>query len=43
MFKTLLASSILVPLLAVAAEVNVDNFVRAESDHMLRENLAESA
>jgi hypothetical protein len=40
MFRTLLVLSMLFPLLAVAEEVNVGNFVRAESDHMLRTNLA---
>jgi hypothetical protein len=40
MFRTLLILSMLIPLLAVAEEVNVSNFVRAESDHMLRTNLA---
>ena len=40
MLRILLALSMLTPLLAVAEEVNVGNFVRAESDHMLRTNLA---
>ena len=40
MLRALLALSILIPFLAVAEEVNVGNFVRAESDHMLRTNLA---
>ena len=40
MLRTLLTISMLIPLLAVAEEVNVGNFVRAESDHMLRTNLA---
>lgn len=40
MFRTLLVLSVLCPLLAVAEEVTVDNFVRAESDHMLRANMA---
>jgi len=39
MFRTLLIFSMLFPLLAVAEEVNVGNFVRAESDHMLHANL----
>jgi hypothetical protein len=40
MFRTLLVLSMLFPLLAVAEDVNVGNFVRAESDHMFRTNLA---
>lgn len=40
MFRTLLVLSMLCPLLAVAEDVNVGNFVRAESDHMFRTNLA---
>ena len=40
MLRTLLVLSMLCPLLAVAEDVNVGNFVRAESDHMLRTNLA---
>jgi hypothetical protein len=40
MFRTLMVLSMLLPLLAAAEEVNVGNFVRAESDHMLRTNLA---
>jgi len=39
MFRTVLALAMLFPLLAVAEEVNVGNFVRAESDHMLHANL----
>jgi len=40
MFRTLLTLSMLFPLLAVAEDVNVGNFVRAESDHMFRTNMA---
>jgi hypothetical protein len=40
MFRTFMVLSMLLPLLAAAEEVNVGNFVRAESDHMLRTNLA---
>ena len=40
MFRTFVALSLLIPMLAVAEDVNVGNFVRAESDHMLRANLA---
>ena len=40
MLRILVALSMLTPLLAVAEEVNVGNFVRAESDHMIRQNMA---
>ena len=40
MLKRLLVAALLLPSAAVAEEVNVDNFVRAESDTMLRANLA---
>jgi hypothetical protein len=39
MFKRLLAVALLFPTLAYAEEVNVDNFVRAESDTMLRASM----
>ncbi len=40
MLKRLLAATILCSTAAVAEEVNVENFVRAESDTMLRANMA---
>ena len=40
MLKRLLVATILLPAAAVAEEVNVENFVRAESDTMLRTNMA---
>lgn len=40
MFRLLLILPLLAPLLASAEEVNVGNFVRAETDHMLHTNLA---
>lgn len=40
MFRLLITVSMLIPVLAVAEEVNVDNFVRAETDHMIRQNMA---
>jgi hypothetical protein len=39
MFKRLLAVALLFPTLAYAEEVNVDNFVRAESDTMIRASM----
>jgi hypothetical protein len=38
--KKLLTIALLAPLIAVAEPVNVDNFVRAESDNMIRQNMA---
>jgi len=38
--KKLLLLALLTPSLALAQEVTVDNFVRAESDHMIRANMA---
>ena len=40
MLKKLLVAACLVPAAAFAQEVNVENFVRAESDTMLRANMA---
>ena len=40
MLKRLLLAALLLPSVAVAEEVNVENFVRAESDTMFRANLA---
>ncbi len=40
MLKKLFVAMLLLPTTAFAAEVNVDNFVRAESDTMMRANLA---
>jgi len=39
MLRILLALLLVTPLVAVAEDVNVDNFARAESDNMLRANL----
>ncbi len=38
--KKLLALALSVPMLASAEDVNVHTFVRAESDHMIRQNMA---
>jgi hypothetical protein len=40
MLKTILLAVILLPSVTVAEEVNVGNFVRAETDTMLRANMA---
>lgn len=38
--KTILLSAVLLPAAAVAAEVNVDNFVRAETDNYFRSSMS---
>ncbi|GAA5191500.1 DUF1254 domain-containing protein [Ferrimonas gelatinilytica] len=40
MWQRVLVPALLIPLVSVAEEVNVNNFVRAESDTMFRANLA---
>lgn len=40
MFKKMIAIALLMPSLAAAEDVNLDNLIRAETDHMFRTNMA---